>query len=69
MILADDSILISLERSIPREVSNCGTDDDGLNIAGGTCRGWGEIDRKRLLQESQILNVTNTTNQLLASQL
>ena len=42
MILADDSILISLKRSIPREVSNCGTDDGGLNIAGGTCRGWGE---------------------------
>ena len=68
MILADDSILISLERSIPREVSNCGTDDGGLNIAGGTCRGWGE-KKKRFLQESQILNVINTTNQLQASQL
>ena len=36
----------------------------------GALAGAGEkIDRKRLLQESQILNVINTTNQLLASQL
>ena len=63
MILTDNSILISLEGSIPREVNSCGTNDGGVNIAGGTCRSW-EENRKGLLQESQILNVCDHAIQL-----
>ena len=55
MILTDNSILISLEGSIPREVNSCGTNDGGVNNSGGTCRGWGENRRKRLLRSHKYL--------------
>ena len=55
MILTDNSILISLEGSIPREVNSCGTNDGGVNIAGGTCRSWEENRKARI-----VTGVTNT---------
>ena len=46
MIMADDSIVVSLEGSIPREVSNCWAYDGGIDISRGTAGSWEKIDKK-----------------------
>lgn len=40
VVLADDSILVSLERSIPGEAHNGGTHNAVMDIAGSTGRFW-----------------------------
>jgi len=42
VILADDSILVCLEGSIPGEAGSGRTHNGGMDIAGGTGRSWGD---------------------------
>ena len=66
MILADDSILVGSEGSIPGEVSNCWAYDGGFNFLGGTAGSWEKIDKKNHYWGHRICD---TTYKLLASQL
>ena len=65
MIMADDSIVVSLEGSIPREVSNCWAYDGGIDISRGTAGSWEKINKDHYWGH----RTHDTTYELLASQL